>query len=360
MTLIFAVMQARKPNSYTIQATKDGETDEARLSGPLTNLGVDPQPGQLIAIDTSIVPPEIVHVYQNVDPVSLREADYEILASETFPDIIRRHSPPEKPAELDSESRYMSWTGLAAQVWDPSGGDEPQKDHAYLRRVIENNGGPALDVGCGTGRLLLRYLADGLDVEGIDSSADMLAFCQEKANQQGLPAKLFQQSMHELDLPRKYRTIFIPCGTFCLLINRKDAVQALDRFYEHLEPRGELIFNLFWEYGKGGWFWNEPNGKWYRMFYSNLPNGDQVFQYMKTEKVDRVEQQFFGKRRYRLVSRGQVIREEIFPSYERVYGKYEIQMMLEQAGFREVTIKGDWTEEPFRDGHEVMVIHGRK
>lgn len=48
----------------------------------------------------------------------------------------------------------MNWTGLAAKAWDPSGGDEPQNDHDFIRKVLEKNPGPALDVGCGTGRLM--------------------------------------------------------------------------------------------------------------------------------------------------------------------------------------------------------------
>ncbi len=73
------------------------------------------------------------------------------------------------------------------------------------------------------------------------------------------------------------------------------------------------------------------------------------------------EQQFFARRRYRLIRNGQVIHEEIFPSHERVYGKYEIQMMLELTGFRDVQIYDGWmNQEPFAGKHDVMVIHGRK
>ncbi|GAB4580109.1 MAG: hypothetical protein Fur0022_28480 [Anaerolineales bacterium] len=347
---------------YTVQRLDTGEISAAKRSGPVTNLNLLPQPGQLVAVDDTIAPLEIAHLYPDLDPASLTPAERTALEQETFPAILARHTPPKQAVDPDPDSRYMSWTGIAAQIWDPGGGDEPQSDYAYLKRIIERNHGPALDVGCGTGRLLLRYLVAGLDVDGLDPSADMLALCQQKAAAQGLPVNLYQQSMHEMALPRHYKTIFIPCGTFCLLINRDDAMQALRCMYEALEPGGELVFNLFWEIGKGGWFWNEPDGKWHRMFYNDLPNGDQVFQYIMTDKVDHAEQQFFGRRKYRLVSNGQVIREEIFPSHERVYGKYEIQMMLELTGFRDVKVYDGWQDEPepFAGKTDVMVIHGRK
>lgn len=360
MDLKFAQVKSVLESSYTILSIESGEEYEARRSGPVTSLGIDPEPGQLVAVDFNIQPPEIVHVYPQSDPVNMSAEIQKTLQNETFPTIIARHTASDQPVDLTEGARYMSWTGLAAEVWDPSGGDEPQKDHGYLKRVIEKNGGPALDVGCGTGRLLLRYRSAGLDVDGLDTSADMLTFCREKAASLGLEVNLYEQSMHELDLPRRYRTIFIPCGTFCLLIHREDAIQALERMHQHLQPGGELVFNLFWEYGPGGLFWNQPDGKWHRMFYSQLPDGKLVFQYIQTEKIDRVEQQYFGRRRYQLVSEGQVIKEEVFPSYERLYGKHEIKLMLEQTGFGEVVITGDWTAEPFREGHGVMVIHGRK
>ena len=360
MTLHLAVIKTIAENSFTIQFLNEGETDSARLSGPVINVGLIPKVGQLVAIDATTHPPEIAHLYEQVEAATLTAAEQAALERDTFPSILARHTPPERLADPDADSRYMSWTGLAAQIWDPSGGDEPSGDYDYLKRVIEQNNGPALDIGCGTGRLTLPYIAAGLDVDGLDSSADMLALCQQKAALRELKVALYQQSMHELALPRLYKTIFIPCGTFCLLIERDDALQALRRIYAHLEPGGELVFNLFWEIGKGGWFWHEPNGKWRYMFHHTLPNGDQVFQYMMTGKVDRAEQRFFGRRRYRLVSNGRVTREEIFSAHERVYGKHEIQMMLELTGFREVSVKGDWTDKPFTEGHDVMVIHGRK
>lgn len=360
MTLQLGLVQTAAENRFIVQFLNETETVTALCSGPLTNLGLDPQPGQLVALDTTTHPPEIAHVYDHIDSPQLTEAEQTALERHTFAEILGRHTPPQQAADPAADSRYMSWTGIAAQIWDPSGGDEEQHDHDYLKRVIIENNGPALDIGSGTGRLLLRYLAAGLDVDGLEPSADMMALCQQKAAARDLTVNLYQQSMHELDLPRQYKTIIIPCGTFCLLINRADAMEALRRIYDHLEPGGEFVFNLFWEIGKGGWFWNEVDGKWWRMFYNDLPNGDQVFQYMMTEKVDLVEQQFFGRRRYRLVSNGQVIGEEIFPAYERVYGKYEIQMMLEQVGFHDIVIKGDWKEEPFAEGHGVMVIHASK
>jgi 2-polyprenyl-3-methyl-5-hydroxy-6-metoxy-1,4-benzoquinol methylase len=104
--------------------------------------------------------------------------------------------------------------GLVAREWaefSTAGGQEA----TYFKSLIETSGQPALDLGCGTGRLLLPYLQAGLDVDGVDYSRDMLEQCQQRAEREGLAPKLYQQTMHELDLPRRYKTIYA-CGVIGL------------------------------------------------------------------------------------------------------------------------------------------------
>jgi SAM-dependent methyltransferase len=136
------------------------------------------------------------------------------------------------------------YRGMIAQAWDLLRGDySAWPDRPFWRGIIEQQGGPALDVGCGTGRLLLDYLAAGLDVDGVDNSPEMLALCRRKAAAAGLAVegRLFKQSMDALDLPRRYATIFVPSLSFLLLTDLGAAHQALTRFREHLAPGGVLV-----------------------------------------------------------------------------------------------------------------------
>ena len=127
--------------------------------------------------------------------------------------------------------------GLVAKWWAEFNTTGPEVD--YFRRFVEE-GRPALDTACGTGRLLLPYLRAGLDVDGCDISPDMLALCRERAEQEGLAPKLYAQALHELDLPRRYRTILV-CGGFGLGGQREHDAEALRRIHDHLEPGGTLV-----------------------------------------------------------------------------------------------------------------------
>lgn len=131
--------------------------------------------------------------------------------------------------------------GLVARQWgefETDGG----KEALYFRTIIERSGQPALDLGCGSGRLLLPCLQAGLDVDGCDYSADMLAECQKHAEKGGFTLGLYAQAMHELDLPRRYRTIFA-CGVIGLGGQRQLTLKAMHRCYEHLRPGGSFVFD---------------------------------------------------------------------------------------------------------------------
>ena len=145
--------------------------------------------------------------------------------------------------ELGIEAQPQTWHyGLVAKWWSEFNDDFRPHEIPFFRRFIERAGQPALDVACGTGRLLLPYLRAGLDVDGCDVSADMIALCREKAEREGLSPNLYVQPMHELDLPRRYKTIFV-CGAFGLGSNRDQDVRALKCFHEYLEPGGTLLLD---------------------------------------------------------------------------------------------------------------------
>ena len=97
-------------------------------------------------------------------------------------------------------------------------------------RLIEQHPGRVLDVGCGTGRLLIPYLAAGIDIEGVDSSKEMLSICRKKARRKGLNATLYEQRMQTLDLANRYSSIIVPGGSFHLITEREEAAEALKRF----------------------------------------------------------------------------------------------------------------------------------
>ena len=97
------------------------------------------------------------------------------------------------------------YKGLMAEAWDILRGDTSNwSDRFFYLELIRKYGQPVLDVGCGTGRLLLDYLQQGIDIDGVDNSPEMLAICKTKANKLGINPNLFEQNLESLEIPRKY------------------------------------------------------------------------------------------------------------------------------------------------------------
>ena len=128
--------------------------------------------------------------------------------------------------------------GLIARWWAEVNRPEAA-ELAYLRAAIARFGEPALDLGCGTGRLLVPLLADGLDVDGTDISSDMLAYAREAAAAAGIDVegRLAAQPFDGLDRPRAYATIF-SIGSFAIGGSLERDAAALRRIHDHLLPGG--------------------------------------------------------------------------------------------------------------------------
>jgi SAM-dependent methyltransferase len=252
--------------------------------------------------------------------------------------------------------------GVVARYWAEFNTEGPEI--GYYREIIERYGQPALDAGCGTGRLLLPYLQAGLDVDGCDISPDMLALCREKAEGLGLRPRLYEQALHELDLPRRYGTIYA-CGAFGLVGTHALAMEALRRIYQHLEPDGALAFEVDFPWGSENewqyWLpdyrrrlpeeWSLPGNR------NRASDGTEYELRSRVVDLDPLDQvltrgmlasQWRGEE---LMAREEYILRECF------YFRNELLMMLERAGFSDVATYGDYIEgEATAEGAGMIVV----
>ncbi len=142
-----------------------------------------------------------------------------------------------------------AYRGLVAESWDLFTGDVPRPDRDFFLEIVRRHGGPVLDAGCGTGRLLLDFIAEGHDVDGLDVSPEMLDICEEKADRLGVTIDVYLQPMEELDLAREYGTIMVPAPAFQMITDAGRARQGLARFHEHVQVGGAvaIAFAPLWD-----------------------------------------------------------------------------------------------------------------
>lgn len=270
-----------------------------------------------------------------------------------------------REARRDESPRTWHY-GLVAQWWAEFNDDFRPHEIPYFQRFVER-GQPALDVACGTGRLLLPYLRAGLDVDGCDVSADMIALCREKAEREGLVANLHVQAMHELDLPRRYRTIVV-CGAFGLGSDRARDRQALERFFGQLEPGGTLLLDREMPYADARqWRY------WLRDERASLPeraapprerrrtsDGAELGLRSRILEVDPLTQHVVYEMRAERWRDGELEAEETHRLDDGHYFCHELVLMLERAGFVDVVVHGEHEEREPRADDDFLVFVARK
>jgi SAM-dependent methyltransferase len=254
--------------------------------------------------------------------------------------------------------------GLIARWWAEFNHDGPEIE--YFRRFVEA-GQPALDVGCGTGRLLRPYVRAGLDVDGCDVSADMIALCREQAAREGFSPELFVQPMHELTPPRRYSTIYV-CGAFGLGSTREQDREALRRIHDHLEPGGTFVIDNEVPYA------NETVWRyWTKETRATLPeeleppkerrrtsDGDELALSSRVLNVDPLEQRVTLEMFAELWRDGELQSQEDRRLTLNFYFRDELLAMLASAGFGDITVKGGYEGAEPTPEHDFLVFIARR
>lgn len=243
--------------------------------------------------------------------------------------------------------------GLVARWWAEFNVDGPEIE--WFRPFVEA-GQPALDAGCGTGRLLIPYLRAGLDVDGCDVSPDMLALCRERAEREGLSQpNLYAQAMHELELPRLYRAIIV-CGGFGIGGRHEQDAEGLRRLYACLEPGGVLLLDkeLLPVAGLSPRPWREKGDR------RSLDDGSELELRVRTAAFDHESRAVTYEIRAFLWRDGELVAEEEGSLKETFYSAEEIEMMLRKAGFVDVEVRGALSDRPPAADDDFVVFIARK
>jgi ubiquinone/menaquinone biosynthesis C-methylase UbiE len=251
------------------------------------------------------------------------------------------------------------YRSLYAKTWGLFRGDTSQwEDRFFFREMINQYGGPVLDVGCGTGRLLLDYMLEGVDIDGVDVSPEMLALCREKASQLDLKPRLFQQSMQDLDLPRRYRTIMVPSSSFQLVTDLDSARKTMGRFYQHLEPGGFLImpFMLIWKKG------TPQQTDWEQDGEEERPEDGAVVRRWSRARYDAKNQLEHTETRFEVSREGEIIASEYHARSPatRWYSQTQARDLYHQAGFTDLRMYRGFSHEPATEEDAIFSVVGMK
>jgi SAM-dependent methyltransferase len=272
-----------------------------------------------------------------------------------------------RPRMARSDDPLVTWHyGLIARWWAEVNTPDPA-ELAYIGRAIARFGEPALDLGCGTGRLLVPLLAGGLDVDGTDVSGDMVDLARDATARAGIDAggRLAVQAFDELDLPRRYGTIF-SIGSFAIGGSRERDERALRRIHDHLRPGGALVLSYEVLLPDGLARLADPA----RVYPSPWPetgtrgtlaDGDELELLARTAGYDAAARCQVMEMRARLWHGDRLVREEegrrLLVTY---YEPDDLRTMLEVVGFADVVVEGPYTGRPPDPADDTVVVVARR
>ena len=251
------------------------------------------------------------------------------------------------------------YSGLMASTWDVWRNDTSNwDDRFFFLDIVRQCGEPALDVGCATGRIILDYLAEGIDIDGLDNSPEMLEICQAKAKKMGLSPTLYQQRMEMLDLPRTYRTILAPSSALQLVTDLDVARNTLSRFFSHLQPGGAFVTSFSFEWREG----DPLDSGWELVFEKPRPEDSAIVRSWIREWRDPELQLWHSEQRFEVELNGKIIQtEHQRRSPEgRWYTQAQAIELFRDAGFTEIQLFHEFTHEPALDDDKLFCVLGVK
>jgi len=216
-------------------------------------------------------------------------------------------------------------------------------------------GSPILELGCGTGRLLVPLAQDGFQVTGIDSSADMLARAEARITAAGLE----DVELHRLDMralgglpAQHFRMVFCAVNSFLHLETRADQLVALQAAHRVLHRSGLLVIDLF-----------HPTPSTLQAMDDRLVL-DGSWRLKDGSRVDRFSQRRVYPARQLIdttlildrCGNDEVVRRSVTSYRTRYVHHFEMLGLLDEAGFEIEGIYGSYELDQFDDGSPVMIF----
>ncbi len=238
-------------------------------------------------------------------------------------------------------------------------------DHDYrnydddLDGIVElalNFGGPTLELGCGTGRLLLPLAVAGCVVTGVDISPALLRVAESKLRAAGLEqhVTLVEDDLRTVDLGTdRFRFAFCTSNTLMHLTTADDQLAALCNARRHLLPGGALLIDLF---NPDVPRLNQINGlqeladQW-----TDDRSGIQVVKWC-VRTIDRAQQLQDTLFIYEESLSDGSVRRTTCPFTLRFLWRNEAELLLAQAGYRVTEVWGDFAGAPYDSGSDHLIL----
>ncbi|MGM0413989.1 MAG: class I SAM-dependent DNA methyltransferase [Bacillota bacterium] len=145
----------------------------------------------------------------------------------------------------DNESYQHSFASIYDQVMSAVPYDFW---YEYIRLLLDFHGvklpARVLELGCGTGNMMVRFLDAGIKVDGLDGSRDMLAVAKKKVKKFEIEPDFYHRDFLEIPAKNKYQLIYSVFDSLNYLLELEKLESVFDSVYEIIDKSGVFIFDL--------------------------------------------------------------------------------------------------------------------
>jgi len=237
------------------------------------------------------------------------------------------------------------------------------KDINFFISYSQKSNGRTLELGCGTGRVLMPVALSGCEITGLDLSPYMLKKCQQKLDKQTKEiqerVRLVQGNMTDFETGETYTLVTIPFQSFQLLISVDEQKACLEYVNRHLLPGGILILDLL---HTASLMINHPKYLLEREYVAGLelPDGCKLRCTTRIAAFHR-DQQFNDVEIIYYVSHPDGRTERLVQAYrQRYFYRYEVEYLLDICGFRVTELLGDYDGTKYAPDSPEMIFIAEK
>ncbi len=242
---------------------------------------------------------------------------------------------------------------LMAETYDKSNFLE-ENELEFWAECCKKANGPIVELGSGTGRLLIPLLEMGFDISAFDNSKEMMDICKKKIADKGLKLpNAYMMSMPDFKLDSNFSLIILADGSLSLFTKDKDILTLFSRVYENLIEGGSFVFDAIlhskddkddfpdaneW---KGDYLWIDKNTIITRRKFTKYNKSNHCWE---TPII------------YEKYRNGKLVDSEMNVRYGRLFSVNEILDLLSKSEFKKFKAT-DWlTDKPFEYTHKMATF----
>lgn len=207
---------------------------------------------------------------------------------------------------------------------------------AFTTRHIPDTQSNMLELACGTGILAVGLAEAGYQVTALDLSEEMLAVASQRAAESDASIQFVEGDMLDLSEVGQYQAITCYSDSLCYMRNRQEVQQVFDEVYQALEEEGTFLFDVHSLYQIDTVFpeysYHYQTDEFAFLWDSYTGEKPHSIEHFLTFFVQDYEQE------------GKFVRIDELHQ-ERTYSLDNYLTMLESAGFMDVQVCADFTDD---------------